>query len=148
MASAPTLRERALALLARREHSRAQLARKLAAHARDGDELAAVLDELESRGWLSDARFAEALIHDKQARFGSAYLVQALRRQGVPEELVREYVGALRQTEEERARQVWRAKFGVLPGDARERARQMRFLAQRGFAMEVIARILCAPCED
>lgn len=142
MARPSTLRERALALLARREHTRAELARKLAPHAGDEAELEALLDELAARGWLSDARFADALIHDRQARFGSLRLAHELRERGVPEAIVRERLAALRGTELERARRVWQSKFGSPPANGRERARQIRFLAQRGFPMDVIARLV------
>lgn len=142
MATPRSLRERALDLLARREHSRAELARKLGSHAADREALETLLDELARRGWLSDARFAEALVHDRQARFGSVRLAHELRQRGVPEDLIREQLDALRASELQRARRVWQQKFGRLPADARERARQMRFLTQRGFPLEVIRRIL------
>ncbi|MEO1767183.1 recombination regulator RecX [Thiobacter aerophilum] len=142
MATPPSLRERALACLARREYSRAELARKLAPHAAHGDELDALLDELARRGWLSDARFAEVLVHDRQTRFGSVRLAHELRRRGVPESLIQQQLHLLRGTELERARRVWQQKFGCPPSDARERARQMRFLKQRGFPLAVIQRVL------
>ncbi len=139
---AMSLRNRALGLLARREHSRAELQRKLAAHAEDAEELIALLDDLARRGWLSDARFAEALVHDKQAKFGSARLAYELRERGVEESVIRDQLDGLKESELERAHQVWQSKFGVLPEDAKARAKQMRFLQSRGFSLNVIGKIM------
>ncbi|HEY4998170.1 MAG TPA: regulatory protein RecX, partial [Usitatibacter sp.] len=66
----PSLRARAMRFLARREHSRAELQRKLAAIAAQGDDVEAVLDELARKGWLSDARYAELAVRSKARRFG------------------------------------------------------------------------------
>jgi len=137
-----TLRSRALGLLARREHSRAELQRKLAPHTEDPQELIDLLDDLAQRGWLSDARFAEALVHDKQAKFGTSRLAYELRERGVEESVIRDQLAELKDSELERARQVWQSKFGVFPEDAKARAKQMRFLQSRGFGLEVISKVL------
>ena len=137
-----TLRERALGLLARREHSRAELQRKLSPHAEDPQEIIDLLDDFTRRGWLSDARFAEALVHDKQAKFGASRLAYELRQRGVEESVIRDQLAELKDSELERARQVWQSKFGVLPEDAKARAKQMRFLQSRGFSFEVIGKVM------
>lgn len=137
-----SLRNRALGLLARREHSRIELQRKLVAYAEEPQELIDLLDDLARRGWLSDARFAEALVHDKQAKFGSARLIYELRERGVEESVIRAQLDGLKESELERAHQVWQSKFGVLPEDAKARAKQMRFLQSRGFSLEVIGKIM------
>ena len=142
MANTPSLRNRALALLARREHTRSELQRKLAAQAEDPQELIDLLDDLARRGWLSDARFAEALVHDKQAKFGVSRLAYELRERGVEESIIRNQLAELKDSELERARQVWQSKFGVFPEDAKARAKQMRFLQSRGFSFDVIGKIL------
>jgi regulatory protein len=139
---AMSLRNRALGLLARREHSRTELQRKLAPHAEEPEQLIALLDELAQRGWLSDARFAEALIHDKQAKFGTARLAYELRERGVEESVIRDQLAEMKESELERAHQVWQSKFGVLPEDAKARAKQMRFLQSRGFSLDVIGKIM------
>jgi regulatory protein len=139
---AMSLRNRALALLARREHSRVELQRKLVAHAEEPQELIDLLDDLARRGWLSDTRFAEALVHDKQAKFGSARLAYELRERGVEESVIRAQLDGLKESELERAHQVWQSKFGVLPEDTKARAKQMRFLQSRGFSLDVIGKIL------
>lgn len=142
MTGGNSLRQRALDLLARREHTRAELQRKLAPHTDDPQELLDLLDSLTQRGWLSDARFAESLVHDKQAKFGATRLAYELRQRGVSDDVVRDQLAELKDTELDRARQVWQAKFGVMPEDAKARAKQMRFLQSRGFSFEVIEKVL------
>lgn len=144
-----SLRERALRLLARREHARVELARKLAPHADSPEELETVLDALSERGLLSDERYVEMRMNARAARFGNARLAHELRTQGISEELVD---NALAASEDEltRARQVWQRKFGHRqePDDANERARQIRFLMSRGFSGETIRRVLRGDFED
>lgn len=133
---------RALEALARREHSRAELARKLREHASDDEPLEPLLDDFQTRGWLSDARFAEQLVHARQSRYGSQKIAHELREQGVAETLVSATLDALKATEIERARAVWDKKFGKPAADAKQRAQQMRFLQSRGFGLEVIYQIM------
>jgi regulatory protein len=144
-----TLRERALRLLARREHARVELARKLAPHAESAEQLEALLDDLTTRRLLSDERYTEMRMNARRARFGNARLAHELRTQGVAEDLVS---AALASGEDElsRARQVWQRKFGGQPAaaTATERARQMRFLMSRGFSGETIRRVLRGDFED
>lgn len=144
-----TLRERALRLLARREHARAELARKLAPHAESAETLAALLDDLCARHLLSDERYVEMRLHARGARLGNARLAQELRLQGVADELV---ATALASADDEtaRARAVWQKKFGALPQalDTAQRARQSRFLLSRGFSGETIRHVLRGDFED
>ena len=142
-----TLRERALRLLARREHSRIELARKLAPHAESGEALEALLDDLVSRRLLSDERYVEMRLNARAARFGNARLAYELRTQGVSEELVDAALGAS-EDEFSRALQVWQRKFGDKATDAAERARQMRFLLGRGFSGETTRRVVRGDFED
>lgn len=137
-----SLRARALDALARREHSRIELGRKLSAHCADEEELTQLLDDLEVRGWLSDARYAEQLAHARQSRCGSRKIAYELREQGVAEVLVEATLETLKTTELERARTVWGKKFGVAAATAKERAQQARFLQMRGFDPQVIYRLL------
>ncbi|MGE5336569.1 MAG: recombination regulator RecX [Gemmatimonadota bacterium] len=141
----PTILQRAVAFLARREHSRAELARKLARYQLDGQDASsveAVLDQLEAKGMLSDERFAAALTRSRSERFGAARVGQELRDHGIDPELARKSTQPLKQTELERARAVWRRKFGGPANDEKGRARQMRFLAARGFSADVILRVV------
>lgn len=142
-----TLRERALRLLARREHSRAELSRKLAPHAESPEALDAVLDDLAARDLLSDERYVDMRLRARQARLGDARLAYELRTQGVSAELI-EAALAAGDGEQVRAQRVWQHKFGSLASDADERARQARFLASRGFSTETIRRVVRGDLED
>jgi regulatory protein len=135
------LRERAMNYLARREHSRAELARKLAPHG-EAEDIASLLDHLEQENLLSNARFAESLAHARCGRHGSVRLKSELREKGVPETVISEVVGQAREADLAAARAVWRKKFGEPPADATERARQQRFLLGRGFPAEVVRRVV------
>ncbi|HSX95570.1 MAG TPA: recombination regulator RecX [Hydrogenophaga sp.] len=138
----PSLKGRALRLLAQREHSRAELQRKLAAHEETPGELAQALDELQAKGFIDEQRVIESVIHRRAARLGASRVRQELQAKGLPAEAVAQAVGELRGSEVERAREVWRKKFGRMPADAAERAKQMRFLSARGFGGEAIRRVV------
>ena len=137
-----SLKGRALKLLAAREHSRAELERKLAPHEETPGELERVLDELQTRGFISEARVVESVLHRRAARLGAARVRQELQAKGISAEAVAQAVQALRVTEVERAREVWRRRFGAPAPDPAGRAKQMRFLAARGFSGEVIRRVV------
>ncbi len=139
-----SLRERALAMLARREHGRAELARKLAAHAESAEQIEALLDQLAARGWLSEQRFAESRATVLARKFGSRKIEYDLRSRGVAAEVVERTVDEARAQELENCRTAWQKKFGALPPDAAERGRQMRFLAGRGFSAEAVRQVLKA----
>ena len=128
--------------LARREYSRAELHTKLSSNATPEDNLDAVLDELVKRGWLSDARAAEQIVNARRARFGTQRIAHELKQKGISDDLINAALPQLRQGELEAARIVWQKKFGVVAQDAKEKAKQMRFLQSRGFSMEVIFRVL------
>ena len=136
------LRARALRLLARREYSREELQRRLRPYAEDGDDIAALLDQLEQRGWLSEARFAEQLVHARQGKYGSQRIAHELREKGVGDEVIAGVLDQVRQDEYAVAKEVWRKKFGAPPADAKDRAKQVRFLQSRGFRLEVVFRVL------
>ncbi|CAB3709253.1 Regulatory protein recX [Achromobacter insolitus] len=138
----PSLKMRAVGYLSRREHAREELARKLAAHAEDPAEVEAVLDALEKEGWLSTERFAQSLVHRRASRQGAARIVQELRQHGVDDNQVAELREQLRATEYDRALEVWKKRFSAKPEDRAAYAKQARFLASRGFAHDVIRRIL------
>ena len=137
-----SLRARALRLLARREHSRLELERKLAPHAQDPGELGSLLEDLTRRGWLSERRVVEQVIYARRGKFGSRRIRQELRDKGVAEELVAEALPQLKESEAEAAREVWRRKFGAPPRNRVEHARQVRFMQGRGFALETIVKII------
>ena len=149
-----SLKGRALMWLSQREHSRSELRRKLLARRRaeavaggetmDPAETAAqveaLLDWLEAQAYLSEARFAESRVHARAARFGTLRIAQELSRHGVA--LEGEALQQLRDSELPRAREVWARKFGAPASNPAERAKQMRFLAGRGFSGDVIRRVV------
>ncbi len=144
----PSLRERALRLLARREHSRAELAKKLRVHSRPGDDLEALLDDLSRRKLLSDERYAESRAHALSRKFGAARIAHELRARGLDKDLADKASKTARATELERAREVWRRKFRSAPRTREERARQMRFLQSRGFSFDAIRAVVTGADED
>lgn len=171
-----SLKARALQCLAQREHSRAELRRKLIDHAAKAataspraaprhdagdavDEPAApsftrrapaspelqagvdaLLDTLAAEGLLSEARFIETRVRARLQRHGNLRIRQELAQHGLA--LAPEDEAALKHSELARARQVWSRKFDAPATDAAGRARQLRFLAGRGFSADVIRRLL------
>lgn len=142
-----TLRARALGLLARREHSRAELARKLAAHGEEA-EILLLLDGLEREGLLSERRFAESLAHARQGKHGSLRVRADLQNKGVTGAEMEAVLAVVRENDLVAARTVWQKKFSTLPHDAAERLKQARFLLGRGFPPEVVRRVLGGEFED
>lgn len=138
----PSLKGRALRLLSQREHSRAELERKLRQHEQEPGQLQSALDELQARGFIDEQRVVESVINRRAPRLGAGRVRQELQAKGLDAERVALAVASLRATEVERAREVWRRKFEELPRDAAERAKQSRFLAARGFGGEVIRKVL------
>ena len=130
--------------LARREHSRAELTQKLTPLAESNEQIAALLDDLARQGFLSDARYAEMVARTRGARFGSQRVAHELRQKGVPDSLVNETIRELREGDLATARVIWEKKFGSVPKakDAKEKARQVRFLQSRGFSLDTILTLL------
>ena len=138
----PSLRARALKALARREHSRQELRVRLQPFAENPDELDPLLDDLEKRGWLSEARFVEQTTTVRRRRFGAARILHELREKGVSDAALVAAQSRLKDDEVDAARAVWKKKFGSLPTTLEERAKQARFLASRGFSAEVVHNVL------
>lgn len=143
-----SLKSRALRHLAAREHSRAELERKLCGPDTDAGELARTLDELEAKGFISAERVAESVLHRRSGRFGAARIRRELQDKGLDPETVHHAVERLQATELKRARDVWRRKFGEPAADAAGRAKQMRFLASRGFGADAIRRVVAGAGDD
>ena len=139
-----TLKQRAVGLLARREYSRAELEARLAVSTgADRSEIEPVLDELERAGYLSDARFAGALVRQKAAGYAKRAIAHALREKGVAAPVATEALAALGNEDEfARAVALWQRRFGRAPADEREKSRQMRFLLARGYAPGIALRVL------
>ena len=136
----PSLRARALGYLARREHSAKELQRKLLPHMAESDDLEAMLQDFKQRGWLSDERFAELVVNAKQSKFGSQKLAHELREKGVAEDLIAQTTTGIDNLGNAQA--VWQKKYGALPENRNEWAKQARFLQGRGFGFDVIKRVL------
>ncbi len=107
-----------------------------------------MLDDLESRGWLSEARFVEQMTAARRTRFGAGRILLELQEKGVSEAALESARNELRGSEIEAARAVWAKKFGRLPANLQERARQSRFLAGRGFSAATVRAILKGRDED
>ncbi len=136
----PSLKARAMRLLARREHSRQELSRKLERIAGEGENVELVLDELASKGWLSDARFAEQSVRAKARRYGPIKVAHDLRAKGVGDEAIADAFRAAGVDGAANIESVWRTRFSASPANERERARQVRFLQGRGFALDTVLR--------
>ena len=143
-----SLKGRALKLLAAREHSRSELEKKLASHEEAPGELAQTLDELQAKGFISEQRVVESVLNRRAARLGTGRVRQELQAKGISADAMAEAVETLRLTEVERAREVWRKKFGDPAADPAGRAKQMRFLAARGFGADAIRRVVSGADED
>ena len=111
-------------------------------HAAAPEEVDAVLTEFEGKGWLSEARFVDAVVTTRRRRFGTTRVVQELQQKGVSEDGIARAKTRLAQDELEAARAIWAKKFGHSPADLAERARQARFLAGRGFSPEIVQMVL------
>ncbi len=139
------LRARALRLLARREHSRAELGRKLAPRAESPEALQTLLDSLEQKKQLSDERFAAERAHVLSRKFGAARIRHDLKAKGVDAQLI-ERISP--EGELERARAILARKYREPAATREERAKRMRFLQSRGFSSEIIFRLLSARDAD
>lgn len=139
--SSDPLLHQALSCLRRREHSRQELQRKLSALAESPEQLEAVLDRLEARGFLSDRRYAESVARVRGTRFGPSRIRYELQQKGVSDEVMHDTLAVLHQSEDDHLRSVWERKFGQPPQTVADTARQQRFLMQRGFSPEAIRRL-------
>ena len=133
------LKARALRYLVRREHSRAELVRKLAPHAESEAALIAVVDLLQSKKQLSDERFAEERARSLSRKYGAAMIRRDLKERGVADEIV-ERVSA--DGDLERARAILSRKYRTPATTREEQAKRARFLQSRGFSYEVIRSVL------
>lgn len=141
---------RALRFLAQREHSRRELERKLSssANAQLSAEAVDILDKLEQQGFLSEKRAAEQIARTRRTRFGSQRIVHELKTKGIDDHLIGDILPALKETELETALNIWRKKFAQPPATREERAKQIRFMMNRGFSMETIQYVLSQAAEE
>ncbi|MCY7308516.1 MAG: recombination regulator RecX [Rhodoferax sp.] len=146
----PSLKGRALRLLSTREHSRAELERKLAPYAPEPGQLAPILDDLQARGFICEERVAASVVNLRAAKFGASRIRQEMQAKGLARDLVDAAMAGLQQSELARAKRVWDKKFGGARAlaDGAHRAHQARFLASRGFGSDTIRRVLSGPGAD
>ena len=135
------LKARALRLLMRREHGRAELVRKLAQHAESIEAVEQLVDELVRRKLLSEDRLAESRATTLSRKFGVSRIRHDLRAKGIGEETIERVAAEAGATELDRAKEIWQRKFREPASNPAERAKQMRFLASRGFSHDTIKKI-------
>jgi regulatory protein len=154
-----SLKVRAVALLARREYSRSELRAKLAgdrsganaAPCGSGDDLTeidAVLEELAVRGYLSDARFAQQFVRHKSGAYSKRAIGESLKARGVVGPAAAEALAGVEIDDDRAMIALWRRRFGTPPSNDKEKARQIRFLQCRGFALSAIIKLLRNPPTD
>ena len=143
-----SLKSRALGLLANREHSRSELERKLSPHEESPGQLAKVLDELTAKDFISHERVVASVVYRRSSKVGVRRVAQELQQKGIAPVEMQEAMAELKATEMERARAVWLKKFGVAATSPQEKARQLRFMAGRGFGTEVLYKVVGDPMDD
>ncbi len=143
-----SLKGRALRLLSAREHSRAELERKLKSFEEEPGTLSSTLDELQTKGFISEQRVIESVLNRRAAKLGTTRIGQELQGKGLDPDAISDALASLKATEVERARAVWQKKFGTVAANASEAARQMRFLASRGFGADAIRRAIKGLASD
>ncbi|MDR0247727.1 MAG: recombination regulator RecX [Burkholderiales bacterium] len=146
----PSLKATVIRMLARREYGRAELAQRLSQRGVAADEIESVLDEMAALGFLSDTRYAESLVRQKQGRYAKRAIAYTLKERGLDRDTAEAALSALETTDEtDEALALWRKRFGTLPENERERNRQLRFLLSRGYSTAVAFKVLkLAQSED
>lgn len=137
-----SLRERALGYLSRREYSYKELQQKLQGYAEEQDDLPALLEDFKKRGWLSEQRYTEQVVHARKGKFGSLRVAHELREHGIAEDLVAKAITEIKSDEAANARAICRKKFDAPPTTREQWAKQARFLQSRGFSFDVIKQVL------
>ena len=133
-------------MLARREYARAELTERLTSRGADATEVTRVLDELEQLGYLSDARFAQMVVTQKAGRYGKRAIAHALTQRRVAPPAAQTALDTLKNVDEVAdASALWERRFGSLPRDERERARQIRFLMARGYSLSIALKVVGRP---
>jgi regulatory protein len=140
--AATSLHAQAVALLARREYARVELEQKLTAKGWERSEVRAALDELAAQGYLSDARYARALVTQKAGRYSQRGIAAELKTKGVDAQEIDAALADANLDDEAALAALWQRRYGRAPADEREKARQVRFLQSRGFSLSAILKLL------
>ena len=131
--------------MGKREYSYAELGQKLKTYLAEDEDfelITAILEDFKTRGWLSDARFTEQIVHARSHKFGASKIANELREKGVSQDLIETAIEQVKENELNNAREIWRKKFKKTPDSREEWARQARFLQSRGFGFDVIKKVL------
>ena len=134
--------------MGKREYSYAELGQKLKTYLEEDEDfevITAILEDFKTRGWLSDARFTEQIVHARSHKFGASKIANELREKGVASDLIESAIGQVKENELDNAKEIWRKKFKETPGSRDEWARQARFLQSRGFGFDIIKKVLSNP---
>ncbi len=137
-----SLKGRALRLLSQREHSRAELVRKLTSYEEVPGELTQALDDLQAKGFIDETRVLESVLNHRASKLGNGRIKQELQAKGLAPAAVAQAMLDLKDSEFDRAQGVWHKKFGSVAVDANERAKHYRFLLTRGFSAEVVRKVV------
>ena len=138
-----SIKATAIRMLARREYGRAELGERLIAKGADREEVAKTLDLLQHLGYLSDARFAQAMVAQKAGHYGKRAIAHALKQKQIAPDAVQDALATIAGNDElAEATALWQRKFGEPPKDERDKARQVRFLLARGYGLSVALKVL------
>lgn len=137
------VRRTAMDLLARREHGRVELTRKLRQRGALPEMIDTALDRLTEEGLLSESRYLESFVsYRARSGYGPLRIREELSQRGLQRSDIELALRESGMNWQEQLEDTWRRKFaGHLPIDARERAKQGRFLSYRGYSMEMISRL-------
>ena len=141
-AAGPSLRAQAVRLLARREYARAELEARLVAKGASRTDVAVVVDELAALGYVSDERYARAFADQKSGRYSRRGIAVELKAKGVGAGDISAALATILVDDASALEALWQRRFGALPADDREKARQVRFLQARGFSLSAILAFL------
>ena len=136
------LLSRALALLSRRDASRAEFVAKLIAAGYGKEEVEGTADWCVAQGFLNETRYVEGAARRLSAKYGASRVTHTLRSKGVSEEAIAGVAGDLKDNELTQARAIWTRKFREPPADANAKAKQIRYLQSRGFSFEIIKQVI------
>lgn len=139
-----SIRNKALQLLGRRDHSKKELQQKLSLAFPDSptEEIENVLLDFIELGWVSDARFAEQWVYFRSQRYGQQRLKHELHEKGIDSEIIAQVLAEISDAEEINARTLWQKKFIAPPRNLAERSKQLRYLANKGFSLSIVYRVV------
>ena len=129
-------------LVARREHTRLELTKKLIVRGFGRGDVDTLLNDFEEKGWLDERRYIDIFLRAKRCRYGSLKLIRELEVRGISRDLIEEVRPGIQSGELDAAQGVWQKRFGVQPKNSTELAKQIRFMQSRGFEQEVIKSVV------